>query len=70
MGRAFPAPAPAPDRDAYLMNTLGKQTRQPLRVRAAMVAHNVAAARRRGARSLGSFFNVLLRIYSLLRVHR
>ena len=31
MGRAFPAPAPAPDRDAYLMNTLGKQTRQPLR---------------------------------------
>ena len=31
MGRAFPAPAPAPDRDAYLMNALGKQTRQPLR---------------------------------------
>ena len=30
MGRAFPAPAPAPDRDAYLMNALGKQTRQPL----------------------------------------
>ena len=32
MGRAFPAPAPAPDRDAYLMNALGKQTRQPLRL--------------------------------------
>ena len=31
MGRAFPAPAPAPDRDAYLMNALGKQTRQPLK---------------------------------------
>ena len=46
MGRGFPAPAPAPDRDAYLMNALGKQTRQPLRA-AWDVRHAFAGARSR-----------------------